>query len=482
MEDSFAYASLPLESLKGQYRYVITLDSDTILPPGSALRLVGSMLHPLQRREKVQGRMRGISVLQPRMEIAAHTVGSRLSLLLGGRGGADPYNALAPDLAQDLYRRGTFMGKGIIDPAPFWTLPNTTSSPAACSAMICWKANWRAVPWPAISFSTTAIPKPSRVPLPSPPLDAGRLAAASLCAAAVPFAMAPVPALAGRAGRRKMRHNLLRSLAAPLRILLIAYAAFAGRPWLLLSALLLPELPYVLPAGLRGLPPLLTRLAVLPCEAGMQADAIVRTLYRLWFSRRHLLAWTTAAQLSRPADKPPMLFFYLSMFTGAAVAGLSLLPGGTWAGLAVGALWAAFPFALPYLEQPARQPQRPTGYMREVLTRVAKGTLTFFETAMTDADHALPPDNVQIEPNKGVSHRTSPTNIGLYLCALAAAERLRLLAPDEMAAAWKKPSLRSKSCQSGKGIFTTGMIRAHWNRWSRRSFLRWTAATWRLVC
>lgn len=46
-------------------------------------------------------------------------MGSRLSLLLGGRGGADPYNALAPDLAQDLYRRGTFMGKGIIDPAPF---------------------------------------------------------------------------------------------------------------------------------------------------------------------------------------------------------------------------------------------------------------------------------------------------------------------------------------------------------------------------
>lgn len=84
----------------------------------------------------------------------------------------------------------------------------------------------------------------------------------------------------------------------------------------------------------------------------------------------------------------------------------------------MGVLWAAFPFALPYLEQPARQPQRPTGYMREVLTRVAKGTLTFFETAMTDADHALPPDNVQIEPNKGVSHRTSPTNIGLYLCAL----------------------------------------------------------------
>lgn len=178
-----------------------------------------------------------------------------------------------------------------------------------------------------------------------------------------------------------------------------------------------------------------------------------------------------------------MLFFYLSMFTGAAVAGLSLLPGGTWAGLAVGALWAAFPFALPYLEQPARQPQRPTGYMREVLTRVAKGTLTFFETAMTDADHALPPDNVQIEPNKGVSHRTSPTNIGLYLCALGGGRNgCACSRRTKWPAAWKKPSSRSKSCQSGKGIFTTGMIRAHWNRWSRRSFLRWTAATWRPVC
>ena len=434
VEDSFAYASLPLESLKGRYRYVITLDSDTILPPGSALRLVGGMLHPLQRREKVQGRMRGVSVLQPRMEIAAHTVGSRLSLLLGGRGGADPYNALAPDLSQDLYRRGTFMGKGIIDPAPFLDATEHSIIPgcvlshdllegelagcAMASDIALYDGNprtlkgflyrlhrWTRGDWQLLPYVFPLFPSQWRPPRRT--LDA--------------------------VARRKIRHNLLRSLVAPLRIALIAYAAAAGRPWLVLCALVLPELPYVLPAGLRGLAPLVTRLALLPCEAGMQADAIARTLYRLWFSRRHLLAWTTAAQLSRPSDKPPMLFFYLSMLTGAAVAGLSLLPGGTWAGLAVGALWAAFPFALPYLEQPAGKSPRPTGYMREVLTRVARGTLTFFETAITDADHALPPDNVQIEPNKGVSHRTSPTNIGLYLCALAAAERLRLLSPDEMA-------------------------------------------------
>lgn len=60
----------------------------------------------------------------------------------------------------------------------------------------------------------------------------------------------------------------------------------------------------------------------------MQADAIARTLYRLWFSRRNLLAWTTAAQLTTPSAKPPMLFFYISMASGAAAAGLSLLGRG----------------------------------------------------------------------------------------------------------------------------------------------------------
>ena len=307
------------------------------------------MLHPLQKRQKVQGRMRGVSVLQPRMEIAAHTVGSRLSLLLGGSGGADPYNALSADLAQDLLRRGTFMGKGIIDPAPFLDatadsiVPGCVLShdllegelagcamasditlydghPKTLKGFLYRLHRWSRGDWQLLPYVFRLFPAQWRPPRRT--LDAK--------------------------GRYKIRQNLLRSLISPLRIILIAYAVAAGQTWLVLAALLLPEMPYVLPAGLRGLPPLLARLAALPCEAGMQADAIVRTLYRLWFSRRHLLAWTTAAQLSRPSDKPPMLFFYLNMFTGAAVAGLSLLPGGAMAaGISAGTLWAAFPFVLP---------------------------------------------------------------------------------------------------------------------------------------
>ncbi|MFL6556154.1 MAG: glucoamylase family protein, partial [Bacillus sp. (in: firmicutes)] len=46
---------------------------------------------------------------------------------------------------------------------------------------------------------------------------------------------------------------------------------------------------------------------------------------------------------------------------------------------------------------------------------------SFYEDFVTEKENWLPPDNVQIEPSNGVAHRTSPTNIGMYLtCALAA--------------------------------------------------------------
>ena len=48
----------------------------------------------------------------------------------------------------------------------------------------------------------------------------------------------------------------------------------------------------------------------------------------------------------------------------------------------------------------------------------------FFETFVTTEDHALPPDNFQDDPRPVVAHRTSPTNMGLYLLSTAAARDL----------------------------------------------------------
>ena len=40
------------------------------------------------------------------------------------------------------------------------------------------------------------------------------------------------------------------------------------------------------------------------------------------------------------------------------------------------------------------------------------------EAAITESDHGLPTAQVQIDPNKGIDHSTSPDAVGLYLCAL----------------------------------------------------------------
>jgi cyclic beta-1,2-glucan synthetase len=55
------------------------------------------------------------------------------------------------------------------------------------------------------------------------------------------------------------------------------------------------------------------------------------------------------------------------------------------------------------------------------LRLIARRTWRFFEAFVTPADNMLPPDNFQEIPEPVAAHRTSPTNIGLYLLSVACA-------------------------------------------------------------
>jgi cyclic beta-1,2-glucan synthetase len=54
------------------------------------------------------------------------------------------------------------------------------------------------------------------------------------------------------------------------------------------------------------------------------------------------------------------------------------------------------------------------------LRLIARRTWRFFETFVTSVDQMLPPDNFQEDPS-AIAHRTSPTNLGLYLLAIVSA-------------------------------------------------------------
>ncbi len=58
---------------------------------------------------------------------------------------------------------------------------------------------------------------------------------------------------------------------------------------------------------------------------------------------------------------------------------------------------------------------------RGELRTIARRTWRFFEDFVTAEENNLPPDNFQEDPKPVVAHRTSPTNIGLYLISVLAA-------------------------------------------------------------
>ena len=168
-------------------------------------------------------------------------------------------------------------------------------------------------------------------------------------------------------------------------------------------------------------------IAFLADQAWTMSDAIARTLWRLFVSRRHLLEWTpAAAAAARPVD----LRGFATRMAGAlwiAVAALLaavLLGRGAWP-IAVPfvALWLASPaIARRVSSTPGRESlARLSAAEAELLRRTARKTWRFFETFVTAADNMLPPDNFQEDPVPALAHRTSPTNIGLYLLSIVSA-------------------------------------------------------------
>src|ERR1700723_544348 len=100
-------------------RFVITLDSDTELPRGTAHRMIGTLAHPLNQAiidPEKNIVVAGYGILQPRVGVSVQsTARSRLAAIYAGETGFDIYTRAISDAYQDLYGEGSFTGKGIYD-------------------------------------------------------------------------------------------------------------------------------------------------------------------------------------------------------------------------------------------------------------------------------------------------------------------------------------------------------------------------------
>ena len=442
-------------------RFVITLDADTQLPRGAAARLVGTLAHPLNRPRldpKERRVVAGYGILQPRIAptMPAERESSLFQRISAGPAGIDPYASAISDVYQDLFGEGSYTGKGIYEVDAFETalagrVPEGAllshdlfeglfarvglvtdielfeEFPAryevAASRQHRWaRGDWQLLPW---LLRGTAGTKATRARI-------------------------------GAIGRWKMLDNLRRTLSAPCAFmtLLIAWMLPGGAPgvWtkLVLLSLALPALvpvtTDVLPkrpgiskrvyirsiAGSLGLAGAHIGLALtlLAHQAWLMGDAVLRTLWRL-VTRRRLLEWVSAAQV-KSSSSLDLAQVYGRMWGAVALAVIA----GVVAAWGTGQAWSmAFPLVALWLLSPglarwlslppsARPAEELLGEEVDVLRSVARRSWRFFEVFVGPEDHALPPDNFQEDPRPVVAHRTSPTNVGLYLLSAVSARDL----------------------------------------------------------
>ena len=446
-----------IESLR-DVRYVITLDTDTQLPRDVASELVSTMLHPLNRpRRAAAGAAggRGYAILQPRVGNALSPDGASLyATLFGGDSGIDPYTRVTSDTYQDLFAEGSFIGKGIYDVDTFARVlderfpENRILShdllegcyvhaglatdvevyeryPQSYLVDAKRRHRWTRGDW---QIAAWLLP---RVPGPDGPLRN------------------PLSALS----RWKILDNLRRSLVPPAILGLLAYTWFASASpafWtaIVLEILLLPALLDIVlalarPVGETSLGLHLRRIAAdaarrfvqiafhaacLPFEAWQNLDAILRTLWRIHASRRRLLEWTTSGNLERH-DRNRLSGTLLAMWPAPVAAiGAAFFAfghGNLRFALAWLLLWIGAPLFAWYLSRPDTRPDEALDAADVRFARgIARRTWNFFEHFVGPEDNWLPPDNYQEQPIVRTAHRTSPTNIGLYLLSVLAAHDL----------------------------------------------------------
>jgi cyclic beta-1,2-glucan synthetase len=432
-------------------RFVITLDSDTELPMGSARRLIGVLAHPLNRAtfdEKTGRVASGYTIVQPRVQTSpASSSRSRFQRIFAGDTGFDIYTHATSDLYQDLFASGIYVGKGIYDVDAFTrSLEGRTPENAILSHDLFEGIHGRA----ALASDVVVFED-----YPTHYAAYARRMHRWICGdwQLLPWLLPEVPS--SRRGklhnrlslidRWKIADNLRRSLTAPLLVLLLlcGWTWLPGAPlfWTLvaLSVLFAP----LLPAIVRGRPQFkdieraLLGLVFLVHEAAIVVDAVVRTLARVVFTHTHLLQWTSAADIARTTHRRSRLWRQmlasplLAVLSGATVAWVR--PSALLVGLPVLLAWFFAPAIARWTSRDFPNHAKPLG-AEDVrrLRQLARRTWLFFETFVGPGDQWLPVDNYQAVPREQVAHRTSPTNIGMMLLSTLSAYDLGYLGPGDL--------------------------------------------------
>ncbi len=466
--DAFPIKAGRLEALR-TIRYILTLDSDTQLPRGTAAKLVGAIAHPLNQAiidPKLRIVAEGYGILQPRIGVSVSSATrSRLAALYSGQSGFDVYTRAISDAYQDLYGEGIFTGKGIYEVAALHTVlnrrfpRNTLLShdliegsyaraglitdveliddyPSHYSAYTRRKHRWVRGDWQIARWMFSRVPDESNHLVPNP---------------------------ISTISRWKIFDNLRRSLVEPFTFILFV----AGWLWLpggpvywTVALLLLFFFPTIVQTAFSVGRAIMSRrdgavgqalsgaghsaqitllnLFFLPHQAFLSLDAVMRALIRRFITGERLLEWETAAEAESQTRKSTPVDRYLALMPivacSIAVVIFLFAPHRTAFLVAAPILfgWCMATVVTAWLNRPPQEVKQLSPSDRTFLLAHALRIWRYFNQFGGESHNYLIPDNVE---EKGLKEapRVSPTNIGLLLNARQAAGELGFLSVPEYA-------------------------------------------------
>ncbi len=460
--------------------FIITLDTDTELVLYSAQKLIGAMAHPLNRAQLSPDGKRvnsGYGIMQPRVNVDVEVTNkSRYAQLFAGLGGLDVYTTASFELYQDIFNEGSFCGKGIYDLKVFQkVLKGTFPENLILSHDLiegchirCGLINdlelfddnpsnyiddakrhhrWTRGDWQIIGWLRNKVRNEKGEKVKNQVNTIGRWKIFDNLRRSVLSLALMVVIIFGFAIQLLTPNSSLLTIS-PFWYVLIALIAVAS-PIVFFILGQITKLPsfgkryHYYATLMRGFRVIIYRsfvqFALLPKEAWMYTDALIRACYRLWFSHKNLLNWITsdeAAKSTKGTLGDYIGKFWFNYVASAILIALYILsPGSVLALIALifcVVAWCGAPFLMFWLGKKFPQDKKNLNASEmEEIKQLAKDTWHFFDQQITAETNYLIPDNYQMNREKKADYKTSPTNIGYSITSIISASELGFITQEE---------------------------------------------------
>ena len=447
-----------LHGKKLNIKYVITLDTDTKLVLNSALSLIGAMAHPLNKpilNKEHTKVISGYGLMQPRIGVDIEATNrSFYSQIFAGIGGFDTYSSIVPNVYQDLFDEGSFVGKGIYDLKVFDEILSDAFKDNLVLSHDLIEGNYLRVGYVSDIELVDDFPSKFIVDV----TRQHRWARGDTQIIGWLFKKVrnkdnvkvknPINIL----GQYKIFDNILRMFLNPmlLLILLLGFTGSVKKSMFWVFFVILEIAVYILfylkskinikekekieayyDELYAGGKSLMLRsyimFATIPYYTKLYMDAFFRSLYRMFISHKNLLNWITAEEVEKTVNSSlktyiksfvpnlvaALIFILISIFTGNLVA------------IFVAIIFISGPFVIHEISKDINYNKINLSSKKiEEIEKLAFKTWKYFEDNLKEEYNYLIPDNYQENREEKIDKRTSPTAIGYSLTSIVSAYEL----------------------------------------------------------